>query len=353
MVEHAAIVGVGFIGRAWAIAFARAGWRVALWDPQAGPVERCVETIDSLLDDLASQRLLSGEAPAEVAARLRPAMDLRAALDGAAWVQENAPETVEVKRELWAELDRLAPPDAILASSSSAIAPSQFTESLGCRHRWLVAHPLNPPSLISAVELVPAPWTAPATMQRAEAVMRGIGQAPIVRQRELDSFVMNRMQGVLLEEAFHLVADGYCTIEGVDVGLREGLALRWSFIGPFETIDLKTPSGVADYVGWRWRRTNARRSGSLGTEEDATNGGTPEGHHHLRRHGRDPHAHDVAAPVGDAGADRRRRRGRRGGRCGDRPPARARPGDGRAGRTSRPRRSAASCRWCGSAPPAS
>ena len=78
--------------------------------------------------------------------------------------------------------------------------------------------------------------------------MRGIGQAPIVMRRELDGFVMNRMQGALLEEAFRLVADGYCTIEDVDIGLRDGLALRWSFMGPFETIDLNAPGGVRDYA---------------------------------------------------------------------------------------------------------
>ena len=78
-------------------------------------------------------------------------------------------------------------------------------------------------------------------MARAEAVMRGLGQAPIVMQRELDGFVMNRMQGALLEEAFRLVADGYCTTADIDTGLKDGLALRWSFMGPFETIDLNAP----------------------------------------------------------------------------------------------------------------
>ena len=78
--------------------------------------------------------------------------------------------------------------------------------------------------------------------------MAAAGQAPIVMKRELDGFVMNRMQGALLEEAFRLVADGYASVEDVDVGLREGLALRWSFMGPFETIDLNAPGGVRDYV---------------------------------------------------------------------------------------------------------
>ncbi len=141
MAEHVAIIGAGFIGRAWSIAFARAGWHVAIWDPQAGAAERCVENVGGLLDDLATQGLLERETPGEVAARLSPAPDLSAALARAAWVQENAPESVEVKRELWADLDRLAQPGTILASSSSAIVPSRFTEGLPGRHRCLVAHP--------------------------------------------------------------------------------------------------------------------------------------------------------------------------------------------------------------------
>ncbi len=248
MPDRVAIVGSGFIGRAWAIAFARAGREVALWDPRDGVVETCLATVEGLLDDLAAQDLLGHASVAAVREKMRAAGSLAAALDGAAWVQENAPERIEVKQELWAELDKLAPDGAILASSSSAIVPSRFTESLCGRHRCLVAHPLNPPYVIPAVELVPAPWTSPETMQRAEAVMRGIGQSPIVMRRELEGFVMNRLQGALLEEAFRLVADGFCSIEDVDVGLREGLALRWSFMGPFETIDLNAPGGVGDYV---------------------------------------------------------------------------------------------------------
>jgi 3-hydroxyacyl-CoA dehydrogenase len=245
--QAVAIIGAGFIGRAWAIAFARAGWQVRLWDKQAGAVGQCLDTAAGLIGDLAAQRLLA-DPPDAVRARLAGTDDLATALDAAGWVQENAPEDVELKRALWAELDRRAPAAAVLASSSSAIVPSRFTEALPGRHRCLVCHPLNPPYVIPAVELVPAPWTDAATMTRAEQVMRGIGQAPIVMRRELDGFVMNRLQGALLEEAFRLVADGYCSIEDVDVGLREGLALRWSFMGPFETIDLNAPGGVRDYV---------------------------------------------------------------------------------------------------------
>ncbi len=95
---------------------------------------------------------------------------------------------------------------------------------------------------------MPAPWTDPAVVERAASFLREAGHAPIVMKRELDGFVMNRLQGALLEEAFRLVADGYASVEDVDIGLREGLALRWSFMGPFETIDLNAPGGVRDYV---------------------------------------------------------------------------------------------------------
>src|SRR5208283_2961363 len=163
-------------------------------------------------------------------------------------VQENTPEDVEVKRRIFARLDAAAMPQAILASSTSAILPSQFTEALAGRARCLVVHPLNPPYVIPAAEVVPAPWTSTETVRRTADFLKAAGHAPIVMKRELDGFVMNRLQGALLEEAFRLVADGYASIDDVDVGICEGLAVRWSFMGPFETIDLNAPGGVRDYA---------------------------------------------------------------------------------------------------------
>jgi len=243
-----AIVGSGLIGRAWAIAFARAGWSVRLWDPVETAPAAARDTIAGLLGDLAANGMLHGRSPEAVLQGIGLAGTLAEALDGADWVQENAPEKLEVKRALWAEMEPLAAPETVLASSTSAIVPSLFTEGLAGRARCLTAHPINPPYLVPAVELVPAPWTSAETMGRAETVMRDIGQAPIVMRREIDGFVMNRMQGALLEEAFRLVADGVCGVEDVDVGIRDGLALRWSFMGPFETIDLNAPGGVRDYA---------------------------------------------------------------------------------------------------------
>jgi L-gulonate 3-dehydrogenase len=243
-----AIVGSGFVGRAWAISFARAGHDVALWDADPNAPSAALAFIDGVLPDLAASDLLEGSTLEAFRQRLKAVSNLAEALDGAIHVQENTPETVEMKREVFARLDALAGPDTVLASSTSAILPSLFSETLAGRHRCLVVHPLNPPYLIPAAEVVPAPWTSPEVVETTRAFLMAAGHAPIVMKRELEGFVMNRLQGVLLEEAFRLVADGYASIEDVDIGLREGLALRWSFMGPFETIDLNAPGGVRDYV---------------------------------------------------------------------------------------------------------
>lgn len=243
-----AIVGAGLIGRAWAVSFARAGYEVALTDAVPGQVEAAFAFIDQALDELAGFDLLNGATPVAVRLRIRAMPDLAEALTGTTHVQENTPEDLDTKRKVFAELDRLAPADAVIASSTSALLPSAFTEGLAGQARCLVAHPINPPYLVPAVEIVPAPWTDPEIVERTRRLMAEAGQAPLVLRHEIDGFVVNRLQGALLQEAFRLVADGKATVEDVDVAIREGLALRWSFMGPFETIDLNAPGGVGDYV---------------------------------------------------------------------------------------------------------
>ena len=163
-------------------------------------------------------------------------------------MQENLPEQVDVKREVFAELDALAPADAVLASSTSAIPASQFTEELAGRARCLVAHPVNPPHHGSRRRAVRRAVDQPhATIERARAVMTEVGQVPIVVRRELDGFILNRLQGALLSEAMRLVGEGYVSPEDLDKTIAHGLGLRWSFMGPFATIELNAPGGVADY----------------------------------------------------------------------------------------------------------
>jgi L-gulonate 3-dehydrogenase len=248
MNKKVSIIGMGMLGQAWSIAFARAGCTVIGWDPSMEASNASLKVVDQLLAELDGRSFLKTEGAQEVKERIQVTDSLEQALDGTDWVQESAPEDLETKRNLWKILDRLAGSRAILASSTSGIVPSAFSSDLPGAHRCLVVHPLNPPYLIRAVELVPGPKTSGETVERAKAIMEEIGQAPIVMKCELDGFIMNRLQAAILDEAFYLVGAGYCSVEDVDVAVREGLALRWSFMGPFETIDLNAPGGLRDYV---------------------------------------------------------------------------------------------------------
>ena len=174
-----AIVGAGLIGRAWAIVFARAGHPVSLFDADRKALERSIRALETALTDLETAGLLD-ELPATVRARVTPAFALAEAVANAAYVQENIGENLAAKQTLFAELDLLAPTDAILASSTSTIPASQWSEGLAGRARCLVAHPVNPPHLVPLVELSPAPWTSANVVANARKLHQAVGQVPIV-----------------------------------------------------------------------------------------------------------------------------------------------------------------------------
>lgn len=242
-----AVVGCGVVGSSWALVFARAGFDVAVYDQSEAAINATLAFVAQALDDLGAQGLAGTEPRETVLARLKPSPKLADALSGVDYVQESAPERVEIKRELYKQLDALAAPATILASSTSGLPASSFTEGLAHRARCLVVHPINPPHLIPLVELVPAPWTDAAVTARAAKMMETVGQSPISLSREINGFVVNRLQSALLGEAFRLVQDGICGVNDVDKAIADGLGLRWFFMGPFETIDLNAQNGVAEY----------------------------------------------------------------------------------------------------------
>ncbi len=247
MNEAVAVVGAGLIGRAWAIVFARAGCRVSLFDADAQALAASLALVRESLGDLQQHGLLD-EPPAAVLARIAPRETLAEALQGAALVQENVRETLAAKRAIFAEMDALAAPDTVLASSTSWLMASAFSAGLAGRARMLVAHPVNPPYLIPLVEIAPAPWTSEAATRRAQAIYEAAGQSPVLLRKEITGFLLNRIQGAVLNEALNLYAEGFASAEDLDQVLKQGLGLRWSFMGPFETIDLNAPGGLLDYA---------------------------------------------------------------------------------------------------------
>jgi 3-hydroxyacyl-CoA dehydrogenase len=245
--QPVAVIGAGLIGRAWAIVFARAGHPVRLHDMDLPTMQNSHAYIEERLNELAEFDLLK-DTPKAVLERITCVPDLAEALRDVVLVQENVRETVEAKTAIFRQLDELAPKNAILASSTSWIPASEFTADVPGRERCLVAHPTNPPYLIPLVELCPAPWTASDVMQRAHDIYAGAGQSPVALTREIPGFLLNRVQAAVLNECFKLHRDGLANSEDIDRVLKDGLALRWSFMGPFETIDLNAPAGVLDYA---------------------------------------------------------------------------------------------------------
>jgi 3-hydroxyacyl-CoA dehydrogenase len=239
------LVGVGLIGRAWANVFSRAGWKVRLWDPDPAALARAPGLIAQSLHDVARHGLTKD--PVAAAELVEPVASLEDAVKSTELTIESGPERVEVKIELFERLDQAAAPGTILASSSSAIVTSRFAENLKGRHRCLVAHPVNPPHVVPIVELSGASWTSPEAVAKAREIYASVGQVPIVVRKEIDGFILNRMQAVLLTEAMRLVGEGFVSADDLDKTIRDGLGLRWSFMGPFETIELNAPGGIPDY----------------------------------------------------------------------------------------------------------
>jgi len=238
-VKKIGVIGAGLIGQSWAVVFARAGYSVNLTD--AYPAK-----LDEARTNLGARR--NGNGSSREAGLIEFCSTLKEAVAGVDLVQECGPEDVQIKRNIFTDLDQFAPEGTILASSSSSIVCSLFTEVLPGRHRCLIAHPLNPPHLAPLVELCGAPWTSPQTIAAAKAIYEDVGQAPIVITKEIEGFVLNRLQAALLAEALRLVGDGVVSAGDLDKTVSEGLGLRWSFLGPFGTIELNAPGGIGDYL---------------------------------------------------------------------------------------------------------
>jgi 3-hydroxyacyl-CoA dehydrogenase len=241
-----AVIGAGLVGAGWAIVFAQAGLQVRIYDANADATGRALSWIAEQLKELSSFGLVDD--PIAIAARVQPIYQLGEAVRGAAYAQESVPERVELKRGLMQELEEVGPSDLVIGSSSSGIPASAFTRGLKISSRVLVVHPVNPPYLVPVVELVPSPETSLATVEFADALMRGLKRSVVHVRKEVQGFVLNRLQAALLREAWALVEDGVASCEDIDRTMRDGLGWRWSFMGPFETIDLNAQGGVADYA---------------------------------------------------------------------------------------------------------
>ena len=246
--KKVALIGCGLIGQSWAISFLNAGFSVSLFDPMEGVIENAKEKIIAKLNDLQDHGLFNNKNISGYIDEIYLARSLSEAIQDSVYIQESGPEDLFIKKELTQQIDTATPENIPIASSTSGIPTSLYASNLKGRYRCLVAHPINPPHLIPAVEIVPAPFTSEAITQNVKEIIISIDKEPLELKKEIPGFVVNRLQGALLSEAFNLVKDGISTAEDIDKAISQGLGLRWSFMGPFQTIHLNAPEGIAGYV---------------------------------------------------------------------------------------------------------
>ncbi|MBY6146913.1 3-hydroxyacyl-CoA dehydrogenase [Mameliella alba] len=234
------ILGAGPIGTGFAAAFLGAGFTVTLCDP----AEAARRAAPDLVARHGQAMELAGLPAHSGAAQIVGTLPDRIT---APLVIEAGPERLEAKQALFHDLLARSG-TAILATASSAITISQILPDPAHQTRCLVAHPANPPSLLRVLELVPAPGTAPETLDLAETLFRQGGFDPARLGHEVPAFVFNRLQSALLREAYRLVDEGVIGVAALDALVRDGLGPRWALSGPFETADLNTAGGIRGHA---------------------------------------------------------------------------------------------------------
>ncbi|PSR30618.1 MAG: 3-hydroxyacyl-CoA dehydrogenase [Sulfobacillus benefaciens] len=248
MEHRVAVIGAGLIGRAWSIVFARSGYEVRLYDSAKQVRDAVMLRLEATLADLEAMALIPVHEKTVILSRVSIVDALADAVVGVPYVQEAIQETLEAKQSIFGQIERLAESATILASSSSALLPSQIFSHMQHKGRCVVVHPVNPPFLVPFVEIVPDENTASTTVQVVKDLMARIKQQPIVLKREYPGFVLNRLQVALVNEAISIVQQGIASVADVDDAVKFGLGRRWAFMGPFETIDLNAPGGIRDFL---------------------------------------------------------------------------------------------------------
>lgn len=254
---HIAVIGAGTIGSGWIACFLAKGQTVSVFDPNPDTMGLVPKRLESVWPIL---KAMDSSIPDQIP-DYRPAASLKDAVGSADFVQESGPENEELKTELLAQIDRAAPADAIIASSSSSLLISRLQSECARPERCLVGHPFNPPYLVPLVEIVASDINPASVVKQAEDFYLAMGKRPLVLAKEISGYIANRLQNAVFKEAMHLVAEGVATVTEIDAAMKYGPGLRWAFMGPFLTFALGGGTGgmqryfdiFGDEIATSWR----------------------------------------------------------------------------------------------------
>jgi len=246
VIKNVACIGLGTIGHSWATLFAVRGYDVSVYDVDRDLHRTAIDRIRSNLNFLAEKGLISGGDAEGATGRIRLAHDMAECVSDADYVQESAFESYDVKKKIFAEVDRVNR-EAIIASSTSGLLMTEIQKAAERPERCVVAHPWNPPLLLKLVEIVPGEKTSKETVDETYSFMEGLGKIPVVVRKEVPGFIGNRLQAALWREALSLVENGVATVEDVDRAVWAGPGARWAVMGPFLTLHLGGGPGGLKY----------------------------------------------------------------------------------------------------------
>ncbi len=245
-ISSVACVGGGTIGFSWAVLFAQHGMRVQIYDVSEAVLSRANAELRDAYDTLVEAGMMTDADMSTALSRITTTTDLAEAVKDVDYVQESGPERYRIKREIYRGLDRLARPEAILASSTSAMLMTEIQKATTHPERCVVAHPYNPPHIVPLVEIVPGEATSAETVAVARDFMARMGRAPVVARKECRGHIVNHMQAVIYREAKWLVGNGVATAAEIDLAFRTGPGLRLALMGPFLVGMFTSPGGLQD-----------------------------------------------------------------------------------------------------------
>ena len=245
-ISSVACVGGGTIGFSWAVLFAQHGMRVKIYDVSEAVLSQANAELRDAYDTLVEAGVMTDADMSTSLSRITTTTDLAEAVKDVDYVQESGPERYRIKREIYRELDRLARPEAILASSTSAMLMTEIQKATTHPERCVVAHPYNPPHIVPLVEIVPGEATSAETVAVARDFMASMGRVPVVARKECRGHIVNHMQAVIYREAKWLVGNGVATAAEIDLAFRTGPGLRLALMGPFLVGMFTSPGGLQD-----------------------------------------------------------------------------------------------------------
>ena len=237
-IHRIAVVGAGLMGHGIAQEFALAGFEVCMHSRTESSLQQAQIRITKNLTYLSDVGHITSEEATSVSQRLHKSTSIAEAVSHADLVIESVFENLELKRQIFAELDRLCPIHTIMASNTSGLMPSSFADATSRPDKVLVTHYANPPHLMPLVEVVPGSKTSESTVEFICALLTKIGKRPIVIHKEVPGFVLNRLQCALLREALWLIENDVVTAKDVDYAISNSIGRRWSVAGIFQIFEL-------------------------------------------------------------------------------------------------------------------